>query len=74
MNRRRRLTLLAAAALAVPVLAGCGHSAATGAASGTPSATSTPGSSSTDQLQRMRHKVDAAQSAADAADQDARSN
>ncbi|WP_269855106.1 hypothetical protein [Streptomyces sp. RPT161] len=73
MSRRRRLTLLATAALAVPLLAGCGHSA-TGSASGTPSATSTPGSSSASQLQQMQHKVDAAQSAADAADQDARSN
>ncbi|PWI41922.1 hypothetical protein [Streptomyces sp. ICBB 8177] len=82
MTRRRRLSLGVAAALAVPALfttACSGHDSGAAPGGTRPAATSSPSAgapsgSSADQLQQMQQKVNAAQSAADAADQDAKSD
>jgi hypothetical protein len=71
MSRRPiRAALALAAAAAMLTLGACSHTPAAGTApAGTPSAAPTGVAGST--VQQMQHQVDAAQSAADAADSDA---
>jgi delta-aminolevulinic acid dehydratase/porphobilinogen synthase len=70
MSRRfTRPVLAVAAAAAVLTLGACSHTPAVTAPAGTPSAAPTGVADGT--VQQMQEKVDAAQSAADAADSDA---
>lgn len=64
----RRHLIWPATALAVLALAACSH---TPAAVGTAAPSATPSGISSSTVQQMQQKVDAAQSAADAADSDA---